>query len=478
MLEHLYLWPEKPAASLLALWIFSQVFLYAARSQMHRAFASLGLVAGGLLRVAARWCKAVSVQLSQRDREMVVDAGRGDAEARIAREFRRIEGGFVKELAHYPEVQRKLGDLTSRLEGDYKECGMTAPSAPGWSEATAAVAKMASTGDRVVQKLLEEIHRSAVEGEKKALKEYRETTSQRHKILGGMAPMWKELKNLTGEASKSVGAALDATKRIDGYMASYEGIRREEPKAIRALGWASTQLFVVSLLVLGVAVGGAFVNFNLIALPMSELVPSGSRIGGLPVASVAALVVVLMEVAAGIFAMEMLSITSFFPKLDLLPSSRRRMILVVSVGGLLLLACIESSLAVLREQIVDAASALQQSLAGLSSRTVAEPASSRIPVIGQAVLGFILPWILAMVAVPLETLIATGGHIVLSVTAGVLSLSGTLSRLVAHVVRYAVTGLQHLYDVYIVLPLQIERLVSGQRVPALPAARTPAEARR
>ena len=129
-----------------------------------------------------------------------------------------------------------------------------------------------------------------------------------HKILGGMAPMWKELKNLTGEASKSVGAALDATKRIDGYMASYEGIRREEPKAIRALGWASTQLFVVSQLVLAVAVGGAFVNFNLIALPMSELVPSGSRIGGLPVASVAALVVVLMEVAAGIFAMEMLSI--------------------------------------------------------------------------------------------------------------------------------------------------------------------------
>ena len=477
-MEHLYLWPEKPAASLLALWLFSQIFLYAARSPMHHAFDSLGRVAGGLLRLVARWCKTVSTQVAQRDREMVVDAGRGDAEARIAREFRRIEGSFVKELARYPELQRKLDDLTSRLEGDYKECGVSAPSAPGWSEATAAVAKMPQTGDRVVQKLLEEIHRSAVEGEKKALKEYRETTSQRHKVLGGMAPLWKELKHLTAEGSKSVGAALDSTKRIDGYMTAYEGIRKEEPKAIRALGWASTQLFVVSLLVLGVAVGGAFVNFNLIALPMSELVPSGSRIGGLPVASVAALVVVLMEVAAGIFAMEMLGITSFFPKLDLLPASRRRMILVVSAGGLLMLACIESSLAVLREQIVDAASALQQSLAGLPSRAVAEPASSRIPVVGQAVLGFILPWILAMVAVPLETLIATGGHIVLSVVAGLLALFSTVSRLVAHAVRYAVSGLQHLYDVYIVVPLQIERMVSGQREPALPSAPARAEARR
>jgi hypothetical protein len=35
------------------------------------------------------------------------------------------------------------------------------------------------------------------------------------------------------------------------------------------------------------------------------------------------LVVVLMEIAAGIFAMEMLGIAGFFPKLDLLPLSRR-----------------------------------------------------------------------------------------------------------------------------------------------------------
>ena len=202
---------------------------------------------------------------------------------------------------------------------------------------------------------------------------------------------------------------------------------------------------------------------------MSELVPSGNRIGGLPVSTIAALVVVLMEVAAGIFTMEMLGITSFFPKLDLLPSSRRRIILVVALGGLFMLACIECSLAILRESIVESASALKHSLAGVSEKAVADTATSRIPVIGQAVLGFILPWILAMVAVPLETLIATGGHIALTATAGVLALVGTVSRLLAHGSRYLVEGLRHLYDIYIVLPLQIERIATGGSRPALTA---------
>ena len=462
-MESLYLWPARPAASLLVLWLLSQVFCWAARVPVHRAFRSLGRVLAGAFRITARWCKSVSVSVAKRDREMVLEMGKGDAESKVAREFHRVEVSFSKELGRYPEMHRKMDDLIARIDADYKECGNAAPTPPGWAEATAAVAKMPANADNVVKKVLEEIHNSAKSGEKKALAEYRDATAKRHKILGGMAPMWKELKQLAADAGRSVAAAIETTKRIDAHMTTYEDIRKGEDKAVRAMGWQSTQLFVASLLVLGVAVGGAFVNFNLIALPMSELVPAGSRIGGMPVSTVAALVVVLMEVAAGIFAMEMLGITSFFPKLDLLPASRRRIILVISLGGLLLLACIECSLAILREQLVDSATALKQSLAGISAKAVSDPAASRIPTVGQAVLGFILPWILAMVAVPLETLIATGGHIALTVAAGVLALVGTVSRLLAHGSRYLIEGLRHLYDIYIVIPLQIERIVTGSR---------------
>src|SRR3954464_9964541 len=332
--------------------------------------------------------------------------------------------------------------------------------------------------DGTVKRVLEEIQKSAAAGEKKALNEFRETTAKKHKILSGMAPAWKELQKIATDVARAVSGALEATKRIDGFMTSYEQVRAEDQKTTRALGWNATQLFVVSLLGMAVALGGAFVNFNLIALPMSELVPSGSRIAGMPVSTVAALVIVLMEVAAGVFAMEMLGITSFFPKLELLPKSRRRIILTVAVGGLFMLACIEASLAVLREQIVESSTALKASLAGAAAAPVAQTASSRIPVIGQAVLGFILPWILAMVAVPLETMISTGGHIVLSVVAGLLHLGGMLSRLGGHVMRYALLAARHVYDIYIVIPLQVERVFANGSRETPPAAALRPEGRR
>src|SRR5207253_1575964 len=83
-------------------------------------------------------------------------------------------------------------------------------------------------------------------GEKKALQEYRDATAKRHKILGGMAPMWKELKQYASDAGKSVAAALETTKRIDAHMTTYEQIRKGDDKAVLAQGWQSTEPFVAS----------------------------------------------------------------------------------------------------------------------------------------------------------------------------------------------------------------------------------------
>ncbi|HEX4803991.1 MAG TPA: hypothetical protein VFV14_10780, partial [Myxococcaceae bacterium] len=74
-----------------------------------------------------------------------------------------------------------------------------------------------------------------------------------------------------------------------------------------------------------------------------------------------------------------------------------------------------------------------------------------------------LPWILAMVAVPLETLIATGGHIALTLGAGIFALFSMVARVLAHGARYFVEAIRHVYDIYIILPLQLERLATGVR---------------
>ncbi len=467
-MHSLYLWPDSPALSLIVLFVASQVVFWAARVPVHRGLRKLGAVLGGGLRLVARWFRNASEELARRNREVLLEAGRAEAEARLEREFTRIATSFTTELKDYPGLHKRLDESVKKVEEGLKESALTPPEAPGWPEAVEAVANIPKAGDRTVQKVLDEIHRSAVASEKKALAEYRDAMTRRHRILADTAPVWKAIRGLLEQVQRAVTGALGAGSRIDGYMERYEKIRRGEDAAERGLAVSTLNLFIISLLVVVIAGLGALVNFQLVARPMSELVPGGGYVFGMPISMIAALVIILMEVAAGIFVMETLGVTHLFPRLGTLPASRRRIIFLVALTGLFLLAAIEASLAILREQLLEADKALAMSLAGEAARgqdEVAAPLLSKIPMIGQAVLGFILPWILAMIAVPLEMLVESGRHVVGRALALLIRGLGVLLRLCAHLVRYAVAVLGHVFDIYIVLPLQIERLVRGRDAP-------------
>ena len=78
-------------------------------------------------------------------------------------------------------------------------------------------------------------------------------------------------------------------------------------------------------------------------------------------------------------------------------------------------------------------------------------------------LGFILPFALAFIAIPLESLIhaaRTVGGVLLA--AAVRTLAFVL-RIAGNIVKNASRVLVRLYDVAIVLPLLAERLVKGSR---------------
>ena len=121
----------------------------------------------------------------------------------------------------------------------------------------------------------------------------------------------------------------------------------------------------------------------------------------------------------------------------------------------------ESSLAILREQIVEADAALKIALAG-ESAAITTASQSKIPVIGQAVLGFVLPWVLAMVAIPLEMLLDSGRHVLASAGVVLLAIVGHVSRVAGRVIGQAVGLLASFYDVYIAVPLRIETWMRGR----------------
>jgi hypothetical protein len=79
--------------------------------------------------------------------------------------------------------------------------------------------------------------------------------------------------------------------------------------------------------------------------------------------------------------------------------------------------------------------------------------------VGQMLLGFMLPFALAFVAIPLESLIHSSRTVGGMLLAGAIRAASFALRLAGSVVRQMSRVLVNLYDVAIVLPLLAERLV-------------------
>jgi len=276
-----------------------------------------------------------------------------------------------------------------------------------------------------------------------------------------MAPVWKRIEKVGKEISGKVDKVMENSKNIDKYMSRYEKISAAEPESVDMLSSKVTKLFIISSIVIFVGLVGAFINFNLIALPMSELVPAGERVAGMPVSEVSALVIVALELVLGIFLFEAIGVTHTFPQIANMTSGKRKIILFGCLLGLLFLSSVEASLAILRESLAEAKSALDISLAGELAATV-QNANSNITVIGQAVLGFVLPWILAVIAIPLEMFIEASQHAFARFYTILITLLCYLATALAYLIEGLFKILMHVFDIYIIIPVQIASLFTGK----------------
>jgi hypothetical protein len=465
-MKSFYFLPEMPGVSI-AVWIaVSMIFLFFAREPVHKMIQTLSDATAGGLRKLAEWTKNTAQAMREKDRKVLLESGVAKIQGEILQEFAKIDMANTKSLAGYPKLQLKLDENISRLETDYNECGQVTPEAPGWSEVVESIAKVkGSTSDRIIEGMLGEIHKSAVEGEKKALSELREVSAKRHKILGSMAPVWKRVEKLGKEISSQVDKVMENSRNIEKYMTQYEKISAAEPESIDMLSSKVTKLFIISLIVICVGLVGAFINFNLIALPMSELVPAGVRVAGMPVSEVSALVIVALELVLGIFLFEAIGVTHTFPQIANMTRGKRKIILYGCLLGLLFLSSVEASLAILRENLAEAKNALDISLAG-GSAAVSDNINSKITLIGQAMLGFVLPWILAVIAIPLEMFIEASQHAFAKMYTVFITLLCHLANMIAYLIEGFFNILVHLFEIYIIIPVQISNLFSGKQVSA------------
>ncbi|HKJ52782.1 MAG TPA: hypothetical protein VKB27_14845 [Gammaproteobacteria bacterium] len=460
----LYFLPDMPGVSI-AVWIVaSMIFLFLAREPVHKMIQACSEATAGGLRKLSSWMKHTAETMHEKDRKVLLESGVAKIQGEILQEFSKIDMANTKALAGYPKLQLRLDDSISQIERDYEECGQVTPQAPGWSEVIESISRaQGSNNDRIIEKMLSEIHKSAVDGEKKALSEFRDATSKRHKILSSMASVWKRIEKLGKEINGKVDKVMENSKNIESYMTRYEKISAAEPESIDMLSSKVTKLFIISLIVIFVGMVGAFINFNLIALPMSELVPAGVRVAGMQVSEVSALVIVALELVMGIFMFEAIGVTHTFPQISNMTRGKRKIILFGCLLGLLFLSSVEASLAVLRENLAEAKTALDISLAG-ESATSAENVNSQITLIGQALLGFVLPWILAVIAIPLEMFIEASQHAFARAYTILITLLCHLATAIAYLIEGLFNILVHIFDIYIIIPVQIAGLFNGKQL--------------
>ena len=451
--------PGYPLLSILIWFVVAIAMLYLARYPAHRAIKSLSRVIHTGMRLASRSVLLAEERLVHRNKEVLLAAGRESLERLIEREFQRVDAVVKRDLSGYPALQHTLAEQITRIDEDYRESAELPPPPPTWVNAVKAIAKIPFNNDPTVANIFKEIHKSITKQYKSTMDEYRKSTGARHALLRQMMPYWRKLTQTLDQVGKKISGLQERATVIDHRMEDYEEIRAKTNKAERMLESSSMTQFVISGLVLLIAFGGAVINFNLIALPMSEMVGGGSYIGQFKTSNVAALVIILVEVAMGLYLMESLRITKLFPVIGSMDDKMRRRMIWVTFSILLILACVESALAFMRDRIAADMQALRQSLAAVEGGQLV---NSWIPTVGQMVMGFILPFALTFVAIPLESFISSSRTVMGFVLVGLLRGTAFLLRLMGNIASYLGELLVNLYDVLIFPPLWIEKFVHSR----------------
>ncbi|NIO16461.1 MAG: hypothetical protein GTN70_05615, partial [Deltaproteobacteria bacterium] len=360
----LIFWPQHPALSVALLVAVLITLLYFSRTFAHGIIRAFCRVIHNGFRLASKSVMLAESRLAARNREVLLASGRESAEREIEREFHRIDSVVRRDLQGFPDLQKNLGGLIDRIDENYRGAMDVPPSPPSWLNAISTVAKIPSKGDPMVANMLKEINRSLEKHHRQAMEEHRKESRMRQASMKKMMPHWRKLTRILEDVGKTITGLFERSAIIDFRMGEYEEIFRGTDRAERMLSSSSMTQFFISGFVLLVAIGGAVINFNLIALPMSEMVGGGSYIGPFQTANVAAMVIILIEAAMGLYLMESLRVTRLFPVIGAMDDRMRKRMVWITFSILCILAGIEAALAFMRDLIAADMQALRQSLAG------------------------------------------------------------------------------------------------------------------
>lgn len=449
-----------PFLSMLIWIVLLLAALYFARKPFHRSVGAFAKIIHNAMRLTAASVLSAEKKLALQNHEVLMAAGLEKSERLVEREFDRISAAVVRDLAGYPHLQRQLLELTTRLDEDYSSSADVPPSLPNWQPILESIASIKHSGDSMVADMLGDINRTLAAQHASATDNYRKSNALRYGILNKMMPLWRKAHKTLDEVGNSIGNLNKRAKSIDRQMDEYEQIRLQTDKAARMLSSSSLTQFFISGLLLMIAFGGALINYNLIVLPMSEVIGSTSLIGPYKTSDVAVLVIILLELTMGLFLMESLRITRLFPIIGSMDDKMRHRISWTAVTLLTIMAGGEAALTLLSIHITNSPGSLGQNMTGIGPTAAV---GNLIPVVGKMIMVFFFPFVLAFVTIPLESFLSSARAVLGMVLIGALRLISFLLRLVGNLAYYTGRLVINLYDLAIFPGIWLEEVLSGSK---------------
>ncbi len=120
-----------PAVSALVWFVLLVAVLYLARRTAHQAIQTASGALSRGLRLAAHSVAHAELRLAERNREVLLAAGREAKEHIVEREFARVGETVRKDLTSYPALHRALSESITRIEEDHQKAVEVPPEAAG-----------------------------------------------------------------------------------------------------------------------------------------------------------------------------------------------------------------------------------------------------------------------------------------------------------------------------------------------------------
>ena len=114
----LTLWSDQLAISVPVWLIILITLMYFARHPAHSAIRAASKVIRNAMRLSSKSVLSAEERLKQRNKEVLIAAGREASERYIEREFQRVESVVNRDLSGYPSLHRDLKEQIINIDED------------------------------------------------------------------------------------------------------------------------------------------------------------------------------------------------------------------------------------------------------------------------------------------------------------------------------------------------------------------------